>query len=87
MNRTEPNPHINTKNKFGSLPLGLKRSFNCWQDWQGWDNVCSKKDGNLASLVGKMRKAVLCFVGKGGSSTLEEHMAEVATALKFYSMY
>jgi len=35
-----------------------------------------KKTENLASLVGKMRKAVLCFVGKGGSSTLEEHMAE-----------
>jgi hypothetical protein len=83
MNRTEPNPHKNTKNKLGSLPLGLTTSFNCWQDWQGWDNVCSQKDGK----VGKMRKAVLYFVGKGGSSTLEEHMAEVATALKFYSMY
>jgi hypothetical protein len=46
-----------------------------------------KKTAKLASLVGKMRKAVLYFVGKGGSSTLEEHMAEVATALKFYSMY
>ena len=47
-----------------------------------------KKTGKVGKPGGQdADQAVLYFVGKGGSSTLEEHMAEVATALKFYSMY